>query len=352
MSRYDPNRKLRRITILLLVCSLTVLTDLQLGAAGESEAFLGVDLSDNDLSVVPPEVWQHSAIQRLDLGFNNLKELPSDIESLPKLEYLDISANQLTILPTEISKLLRLKDLLADFNLLSSIPPVIGRLTALERLELSSNSLTNLPAEVENLRALKELSLCGNRLGSVPNAVCHLDRLERLTLGGNPITELPEEITNLSSLVFLEIHDTSLIHLDKELAKLAVLPNLRSLFFGSDKIRLETIPDEITKLTNIERLCINKIRLGNPEADIEKLAELRNLQELILAFCEVGRVPRNIRLLRKLKVLDVTDIEIHSFPKSPDEIGGITELRFSGGDVSQEEKEAVIRSLPGCRVIF
>lgn len=344
---------MKGVAICLLVFSLTVLVYLPCEAEELSDAFEGIDLADAELSVVPPEVWQQSAVERLDLCGNNLKVLPSDIESLQKLRYLDVSMNQLTALPAQISKLLNLKDLLVGYNQLSDIPREIGHLTTLERLDLSSNCLTNLPVELEELRGLTELDLSGNRLVSVPRAVCGLAHLERLSLSGNPITELPEAITNLSSLVFLEIHDTSLIHLDKDLAKLAVLPNLRSLFFGgSGKIVLETIPDEITQMTNIERLCINKIRLRDPETDIKKLAALRNLRELMFGFCEIGRVPKNINLLRKLRILDVTDFEFHSFPGSPDEIGGITELRFSGSDVSEEEKEAIIRRLPGCRVIF
>ena len=65
---------------------------------------------------------------------------------LTNLKRLDLDDNQLTSLPPEIGQLTSLRVLSLSNNQLTSVPAEIGQLTNLQVLRLYSNQLTSLPA--------------------------------------------------------------------------------------------------------------------------------------------------------------------------------------------------------------
>lgn len=101
---------------------------------------LVLDLSGQDLTRVPMDVFDQTSIETLDLSHNKLTgSLQAEIRFLQNLKVLDLSHNQFTGVPAEI-----------------------GQLKYLEVLNLANNRLTGLPLELGNLNNLKILSLQGN----------------------------------------------------------------------------------------------------------------------------------------------------------------------------------------------
>ena len=143
---------------------------------------------------------QLGCLTKLDLGYNNLTIIPSEIGKLTSLTKLYLYYNKLTNLPSEIGKLINLTELNLGVNYLTNLPSEIGNLTNLDRLSLSCNQLTNIPSEIGNLTSLTKLYLYCNQLTNIPSEISNLIKLTDLSLYHNQLTNLPSEIGNLTKL--------------------------------------------------------------------------------------------------------------------------------------------------------
>lgn len=94
------------------------------------------------------------AISNLNVSDNQLTALPPQIGQLTALQELDVSCNQLTVLPPQIGQLTALQELDVTDNRLTALPPEIGQLTALQMLDVTENQLTALPLTLGNCIAL------------------------------------------------------------------------------------------------------------------------------------------------------------------------------------------------------
>jgi len=107
----------------------------------------------------------------LDLSYQHLKVLPSDITKLSHLVELRLDNNDLTELPPEISRLTDLQVLTVRNNQLATLPSQIGALQNLQILSLRNNKIERLPPEIKNLTQLKTLGLRDNKLSSLRRSV-------------------------------------------------------------------------------------------------------------------------------------------------------------------------------------
>lgn len=103
---------------------------------------LALDLSNQDLSEVPGEVFGLENLKSLNLSNNQLKSISPDIALLQQLEELDLSHNS------------------THHRILYSIV----ELKNLKKLNLSHNQIQQIPAVIEELTELEELQLKGLRL--------------------------------------------------------------------------------------------------------------------------------------------------------------------------------------------
>jgi Leucine-rich repeat (LRR) protein len=103
-------------------------------------------------------------VTEVNLENNNLTSLPPEIGNLTNLKWLHLNNNNLTSLPPEIGNLSNLKYLYLYINNLTSLPPEIGNLTNLEVLDFADNNLAYLPKEIGNLSHLEELELDGTNI--------------------------------------------------------------------------------------------------------------------------------------------------------------------------------------------
>ena len=121
----------------------------------------------------------------LDLSYNNLGKIPSELGSLSHLVTLELSRNRLAgEIPREMGNLSRFKLSLGDNQLIGEIPSELGSLMALEELMLYFNQLSgDLPATLSKLKNLN--ALFGNQLsGEIPATLGSLISGRRQPAGG------------------------------------------------------------------------------------------------------------------------------------------------------------------------
>jgi internalin A len=111
-----------------------------------------VDLSGQQLTILPESVLNQTDITSLNLSNNQLTTLPAGIGKLINLQVLNVENNRLVTLPGEIGQLKSLQT--ADFsnNRLTSLPTQLGSLTQLKSLNLSGYKAS--PSDIEQLRTM------------------------------------------------------------------------------------------------------------------------------------------------------------------------------------------------------
>jgi Leucine-rich repeat (LRR) protein len=176
-------------TLKTLNCDRNQLTNVT--TIGTLEKLQSLSLAHNQLGrpdAVWPTTWPAS-LQQLSLASNGCSNIPLSLllhaaapavtppPPLTKLVKLDLSCNQLAILPDEINQLSALEELNLDDNAIVGLSDAIGDLTRLKILSLRNNRLTvtstlfnpatnpqPLPSVLFTDTALIDLNLHGNQM--------------------------------------------------------------------------------------------------------------------------------------------------------------------------------------------
>lgn len=130
-----------------------------------------LDLSNNDITILPSQIGDLSELEHLDLSYNYLKELPQEIGKLTKLKTLLLTKNEINELPLEIGNLSNLTLVDISHNKITYIPSEIGHLVNLKSFDASYCKLIKLPIEFINLLSLKELFLEENNFDFPPQKI-------------------------------------------------------------------------------------------------------------------------------------------------------------------------------------
>jgi hypothetical protein len=163
------------------------------------DAVVKLDLQNNGMKKLPPEIGRFRNLQYLNVSRNQLSELPREIGNLTRLQVLNASGNQIDILPPELSRLQSLKQLNLATNLLKKLPPEIGKLTRLEFLDASENRLSQVPAALGLATNLRTIYLRTNSLANLPLEIGKLKRLRDLDIDDNFFTD--DELNNVYSIL-------------------------------------------------------------------------------------------------------------------------------------------------------
>uniref|UniRef100_A0A287BQZ7 Leucine rich repeat containing 69 n=1 Tax=Sus scrofa TaxID=9823 RepID=A0A287BQZ7_PIG len=165
-----------------------------------------LDLQNNLIPKVCPEISTLTQLTTLNLGNNLLEEVPEEMKYLTSLKKLHLFGNRIhRFAPGACDGLQNLILLNLNNNQLTWIPQEIVRLKSLTYLSLNNNHLFSIPRELCFLETLSELQLNYNQLICIPEEIKFLKKLQKLLLSRNNIEYLPEGLCNLLNLRILDI---------------------------------------------------------------------------------------------------------------------------------------------------
>ena len=138
-------------------------------AAASLEYFKGIGLAASS------KLSSWNIIAEMDLSNNSLKSVPPELFQLPNVRTLSLAQNALKTLPTSnsLSKIIytsqKLKTLVLDCNMLQTLPEdmILGLVNCLEELSVQSNQLDTLPPGIWIMPNLKRICLSENNLSQL-----------------------------------------------------------------------------------------------------------------------------------------------------------------------------------------
>ena len=148
-----------------------------------------LDLSNNHLQILPPEIFQMPSLKMLNASKNHIEEITfqdevetptlenSDYDSMLKesnINFLNMKPGAgRCVKPTKSAwACLMLEEICFHTNKLRTLPADIFQLPCLVRANFSNNALESLPFEMWSSPALAELNLSRNRLSVLPMSQC------------------------------------------------------------------------------------------------------------------------------------------------------------------------------------
>ncbi|CAH0599523.1 unnamed protein product [Chrysodeixis includens] len=133
---------------------------------GALHALTRLDVSNNELRVLPPDLFTMLSLRYLNAAQNKLERLPSSQD--PFEDELDTRRRRRKKSRPELYSAPALQELYLQDNRLEELPPSLFRLPALSTLDVSNNKLRALPAAVWTAPALRDLNVALNHLRDLP----------------------------------------------------------------------------------------------------------------------------------------------------------------------------------------
>ena len=285
--------------------------------------------------------------------------------------------DKLTKIPDNIFDLVQIEELYISYNQLTHIPNDIGKLKNLKILEFQDNNIKTLPNSMSNLDSLSEIHFCKKMiwkqvfsvlskcknfksavfwdvdLESFPSAILQCKKIEKINLKGNSKINYEETFDILSKL--------------KNLKELTISLNTKAIPPGIEKLKslqilniehstIETIPDEIGKLTNLNELhfrycdkltripkgirnCkkLSKVSLYSMRAPFDFDYSIKSLQGLDLTYLDLSqawriKIPLEIYTFNNLKFLGLNIYETDSIPAGIGNLSHLEEIVLSPAD--------------------
>lgn len=258
----------------------------------------------------------------LDLGDNDISELPDNFGQLTNLEKLSLVQNELSELPDTFGQLTSLELLFLDKNKFTKVPYILKKLKKLNRIHLSNNNIENfefnfpesleklfamhcnisfLDSDISQIKHLKLISMSFNRISKLPKLQSIL-RLEYISLSNNLLTEFPSswntEFIKELGLAVNEIHKFDFTG----------LTGLREINLGENElVHLGGILD----MPNINTISIG----GNPLKQLPELNGIRKIITFNLGNTMISYFPKSFAFLANLEYLDISNnLELKTIP--------------------------------------
>ncbi|PKU69812.1 Leucine-rich repeat receptor-like tyrosine-protein kinase [Dendrobium catenatum] len=297
-------------------CSSSRVTGLVLSGFGLSTSFSprffellcdlsslqSLDLSSNSFSIIPTSFFSCKGLSRLkylNLSCNGLTGRLSNFSEFSALETLDLSFNNLKgVVGLNLNGLAQLKSLNLSSNLFNDNIPALKA--------MNQNSLTgSIPGDIGNLLKLQKLLLSSNELeGSLPVSLSKIKVLSRFAANQNKFNgAIPPGITS-----YVQIFDLSYNNLNGTIPPDLLAPASLQIVDLSANVLQGPIPSNFSK--NLYRLRLGKNLLNGSIPS--ELGQLLNLTYLELNDNQLeGQIPQQLGNCKSLALLNLAKNFLH-----------------------------------------
>jgi hypothetical protein len=162
-------------------------------------------LTHNKLKKLPERIGLMGSLCRLELANNHLEKLPVTLAGLTKIDRLDVESNSLKLLPENLDAMKNCKTLNFNHNKLSRLPRCLGRMPNLITLSASWNQITYIPEELCASKTLKHIRLNLNCISLIPEKIGIMTQLYELSLDSNRLSGFPMSFYLLVKLKVLRV---------------------------------------------------------------------------------------------------------------------------------------------------
>lgn len=150
---------------------------------------------DNNLDALPNWIFTLSNLRVLNISMNRIREIPSEIRNLTKLEEFRCSYNLIPSI-TPVMNCLELRLLFCPHTAITEIPREIGNLSHLEALRFNNTLVSVIPVEIERCSNLHYLNCCSSNLKDIPNEFAFLQNLQIFHVTNCPLTDFKGDRNN------------------------------------------------------------------------------------------------------------------------------------------------------------
>ncbi|KAK9943482.1 hypothetical protein M0R45_009089 [Rubus argutus] len=272
-----------------------------------------------ELKILPSSIHLMKSLKILNLcGCSNLEMFPEILEDMEALLKLELGYSGIRELPSSIERLRRLESLnMIHCRSLVSLPDSICNLAELRYLNLTwCSKLCNLPENLGNLQSLRVLEAREIGIKQLPVSILRLN-LGRLKLNGSkqmeaPLSSWPSSIEDCCTVV---VHiDLSYCNLLELSDAIAYFPSLKILRLSRNN--LESLPAIMNRLVFLEQL------------ELDGCKRLKSIPELSSSISYINGH-------------DCTALETVSTPKRPYDMGRC----FTFSNCSQLVQEDIFRDI-------
>lgn len=140
-----------------------------------------LDLSENDLTVVPEQVSKLKQIKKLNICHNHIKVVPDFIGELVELQEVNFEYNEITTISNGFGKLKKITSVNFTSNKIEIIPDAFFKCTSLKKVIFEKNYLKKFPKGIPRLKYLTNLNLKNNQINDeIPSDYSSMSKLTEI----------------------------------------------------------------------------------------------------------------------------------------------------------------------------
>ena len=181
---------------------------------------------------------------------------------------------------------------------------------------------------------LQDLRFFSNYLKAIPDGFCAIQQLRMLFMSCSPIKpdngllQLPAQFSNFSSLEELHLVGN---HFEAFPGPICDLSNIKKLYM--DNCTLKKIPKDIKNMSSLAVVDFSYNSLGKPDSLPKEFFDLPNLKDLYLIDCQLNELPPEIGKLKSLEGLRVGKNNLSKFPEELFDLVNLRKLNAERNEI-------------------